>query len=455
MRAALPFPRYLHALLRPEQARGGTGVASLTAKSPTQAPSQTSYGWIVDLELWIAGKGERVRAMSSNHGNNTPAWDEPTEPARYRPPSPALPPLPPPAFAPGTTPMPRRPDVYPYPPAPSRPTRSARTRRPLRYALLIGLVVILVLGALVFHRLYDFGAAISPEGPLTSQIGYTSGSTRINVLVLGYGGGTHPGADLTDSLMVMSLAPGDHATTLISVPRDLWVQVPPNSGQYEKINTAYQDGLDNGFGGAPAGRIAGGNEAANKVSDVLGIPVNYWLTIDFTGFRDLVDALGGVDITVPTAFTAQYPANDDPTVNPAWKTISFTTGPQHMDGERAIEYARARYVTAPLSEGSDFARSARQQLLLRAILARARSISAWPGLTGALDALQRSIYTNLSLADLFFFMQKLNFTKAAHLGLSNQNVLVDATSSDGQDILLPQNGDWAVIRQYVAAGLAS
>jgi polyisoprenyl-teichoic acid--peptidoglycan teichoic acid transferase len=255
--------------------------------------------------------------------------------------------------------------------------------------------------------------------------------------------------------MVMSLAPGDHATTLISVPRDLWVQVPPNSGQYEKINAAYEDGLDDGFGGQPAGRIAGGAEAANKVGDVLGIPVQYWLTIDFTGFRDLVDALGGVDIAVPTAFTAQYPVNDDPSINAGWKTITFATGQQHMDGERAIEYARARYVTAPASEGTDFARSTRQQLLIRAILSRVRSISAWPGLTGALDALQRSIYTNLSLADLFLFMQKLDFTSAAHVGLSNQNVLTDATSSDGQAILLPRNDDWAAIQRYVAANLAN
>ena len=399
--------------------------------------------------------------MPSSQGNDTPSWDAPTQPGRYPPPTPAIPPLSPPPLAPGTTPLPMtlRPYSGPYPGAsPSYYPAGAPTpprRHILRNILLVALAVILVLGALLVHRLYDFGTAISPQGPLSSQTSYIASSSRINVLVLGYGGGSHPGANLTDSMMVMSLAPGDHATSLISVPRDLWVQVPPDSGQYEKINAAYEDGVDNGFDGTPTGRIAGGNEAANKVSDVLGIPVQYWLTIDFTGFRDLVDALGGVDINVPTAFTAQYPVNDDPSINAGWKTISFTTGQQHMDGERAIEYARARYVTAPASEGTDFARSARQQLLIHAILARARSITAWPGLTGALDALQRSIYTNLSLADLFLFMQKLNFTNAAHIGLSDQNVLVDATSADGQAILLPQNGNWNSIRQYVAANLAS
>ncbi|MFI5272669.1 MAG: LCP family protein, partial [Ktedonobacterales bacterium] len=273
---------------------------------------------------------------------------------------------------------------------------------------------------------------------------------RTNLVVLGYGGAGHDGAYLTDSLLVISLNPADSATTLVSVPRDLWVQVPPNSGQYGKINTAYQDGLLRGYGGLPAGRDAGGMEAAQKVSDVLGMSVPYFLTIDFSGFRDLVDALGGVDINVPTAFTANYPRNDDPRIDAGWKTIHFNTGQQHMTGEQAIEYARARYVLSPASEGTDFARSVRQQLLLRAILSRARAISAWPRLLSGADALQRSLYTNLSLLELTQLSRKLDLTHAAHAGLTNDNVLVDAQTSDGQDILLPANGDWNAVRQYVA-----
>ena len=396
-------------------------------------------------------------------------WNTPTAPGSRRASdtSPAIPALPERhPFDQRTLPLPTRqtppgaavvapPTVPPiiHPAAPR--TKNLRRRRIIRYSLLTTLGILLLLTALLLHRLYDFGVAISPEGPLSTQTGYMSGSSRVNVLVLGYGGGQHDGAYLTDSLMVMSLIPDDQATTLISVPRDLWVQVPPSSGQYAKINTAYQDGLFNGYAGQPAGRVAGGDEAAQKVSDVLGMPVSFWITIDFSGFRTLVDALGGVDITVPTAFKANYPANDDPKIDASWKVISFATGPQHMNGERAIEYARARYVISPASEGSDFARSARQQLLIRAILGRARSISAWPGLNGALDALQRSLYTNLSLADLVRFTQKLDFTNAAHIGLTNQNVLVDAQSNDGQDILLPTNGDWNAIRQFVATGLKS
>jgi LCP family protein required for cell wall assembly len=393
-----------------------------------------------------------------------PAWDLPTDPGGPG----ALPPLPrtwtPPrgpvpygeaGAPPGTSPLPTA-----VPPVRVRPATSppSRGRQIARVAVLTGLALALLttlLGGLALHRAYDFGRAISPEAPFSTQTGFMSGVGRVNVVVLGYGGAGHDGAYLTDSIMVASLVPGDGATTLISVPRDLWVQVPPGSGQYAKINTAYTDGLTNGFNGLPAGRLAGGAEAAAKVSEVLGITVSYWVTIDFSGFRKLVDALGGVNITVPTAFTARYPINDDPQINAGWKIIHFNTGPQHMNGEQAIEYARARYVLTPVSEGTDFARSVRQQLLVRAILSRARSISAWPGLAAATDALQGAIYTNLSITDLALFAEKLDLSHAAHIGLSNQNVLVDSQSSDGQDILLPQNGDWTVVQQYVASHLKS
>ncbi len=339
------------------------------------------------------------------------------------------------------------------PPTPPNERRRSHWRRILGISLLIATLLFVLLSGLALHRYSDFGQAISKQGPFTTQTNYMTGSGRINLLVLGYGGAGHDGAYLTDSIIVMSLIPGDHATTMISVPRDLWVQVPPNSGNYAKINAAYQDGFYNGYNGMPAGRDAGGAEAAAKVSDVLGMPITYWLTMDFEGFRQLVDALGGVDINVPTAFTAQYPANDDPSINPNWKIIHFNAGMQHMNGEQAIEYARARYVLTPASEGSDFARSVRQQLLIRAILSRARQPSAWPGLLNATNALQNAIYTNLSLTDLALFSQKLDFTHAAHIGLTEQNVLVGAQSSDGQDILLPINGDWNAIRQYVASNL--
>jgi LCP family protein required for cell wall assembly len=323
------------------------------------------------------------------------------------------------------------------------------------YILALVAILATVLAAIGIRRLSEIGGTISTQGAFTTQTGYMTGANRVNLLVLGFGGAGHDGAYLTDSMMVISVVPDTGATSMISVPRDLWVQVPPGSGGYGKLNTAFNDGMQSGYGGFGPGKVAGGAEAASKVSEILGISVSYWLTIDFSGFRDLVNALGGVDITVPVAFTANYPANDDPAINASWKTIHFNTGTQHMDGERAIEYARARYVTSPASEASDFARSARQQLLIRAILGKARQVSAWGGLNSAADAMAKTIYTNLSLVDLGLFAQRMDTTHAARIGLSDQNVLVDAQSGDGQDILQPENGDWGAIQQYVQQHLKS
>jgi polyisoprenyl-teichoic acid--peptidoglycan teichoic acid transferase len=399
-------------------------------------------------------------------------WDGPTSPlTNPPPPAPARPT--PPARPSRTQPLgvfgqgvatPGAAGVARRPRAPITTARPPKRRSGRRRLVLLTLLVIVVvvcgaLGAFA-NRALAFGSAISPQAPLSTQTGYMGGVGRVNVVVLGYGGAGHDGAYLSDSLMVMSLSPSDRATTLVSVPRDLWVQIPPNSGQYRKLNAAFADGYANGYdasatgqGQLPPGQMAGGLEAAAKVSDITGMTIPYFLTINFQGFRALVDALGGVDINVPTAFTANYPINDDPQINAGWKVIHFNTGMQHMDGEQAIEYARARYVLSPASEGTDFARSARQQLLIRAIAGRLRSPSAWPGLSNAMNALQKALYTNLSLADLTAFTLKLDLNNAAHIGISTSNVLVGATSGDGQDILLPQNGDWDAIKQYVSSHL--
>lgn len=328
-------------------------------------------------------------------------------------------------------------------PTPQRPPR----RRGRLVGCLIVLLLLCVVGgftAVTAQRVMAFGSTISTQAPLSSQTGFMGGSDRVNLLVMGYGGTGHDGAYLTDSMVVMSLMPQSHHTTLVSVPRDLWVQIPAGSGQYHKINYAYTYGSNNG-----ADAAGGGNVAAQKMSVVTGLDVKYWLTINFVGFRDFINAIGGIDVYVPDAFTAKYPANDDPNINPNWIKVHFSKGMQHMDGETAIRYARARYVLDNPAEGSDFARSARQQIMIKAALTKVKQMSTWPSLFNALTALEHAIYTNLSLADLMQFALKMDLNNAHHVGLSNQNVLVDATASDGEYILRPANNDWQAIIKYV------
>ena len=94
-------------------------------------------------------------------------------------------------------------------------------------------------------------------------------------------------------------------------------------------------------------------------------------------------------------------------------------------------------------------RSARQQIIIKAALSKVKDIGTWPHLYSALNALQHTIYTNLSLADLAEFALHMDLNGARRVGLSNQNVLVDATSNDGQYILLPANNNWQGIIDYV------
>lgn len=323
---------------------------------------------------------------------------------------------------------------------------------------LSALVLLIVVGAFTIvtaQKVLAFGSAISTQSPLSTQTGYMNTSDRVNILMMGYGGAGHDGAYLTDSLVIMSIIPSTHHTTLISVPRDLWVQYPPNSGNYTKINAIYTTAST-----ANADPVAGGAAITQKVSLVTGLTINYWMTINFAGFKKFIDAIGGIDVNVPDSFNACYPKNDDAAVDASWIKIQFNKGLQHMNGATAIEYARAREPVEVCGMGTsinqaeltDFGRSRRQQLIMQSALSKLKQWQTWPSLYGALDALKGTLYSNLSLSDLASFALKMDLNGAHRLGLSNANVLVDS-SANGQYILAPRNNDWSLITLYVKQGL--
>jgi len=311
--------------------------------------------------------------------------------------------------------------------------------RPVRkrtIGCLTAVVLVVLVGAgivNVFQHVMAFGSAISTQSPLSTQTGYMSISDRTNVLIMGYGGGSHDGANLTDSMQVISLMPQSHHTSQISVARDLWVQNPPNSGQYSKINAVYATAIAQGKTPAQAGDIA-----AQKISVVTGMPVKYWVTINFAGFKDLIDSIGGVDVNVPDSFNACYPKNDDAAVDASWIKVQFNKGMQHMDGATAIEYARAREPLAVcgmgtsenLAELTDFGRAARQQIIMKAVEDKFKQPSTWPDIYGAMKALQSTIYTNMSLADLTEFVMHMDLNDPHTAKIVLQNVVTDVIEPD-------------------------
>jgi polyisoprenyl-teichoic acid--peptidoglycan teichoic acid transferase len=177
----------------------------------------------------------------------------------------------------------------------------------------------------------------------------------------------------TDTLLLFV---GDRAlprVAMLSVPRDLWVAIP-GYGQ-ERVNAAYE--------------LGGGQTAKQTVSNLLGQPVDRYLVIGLQGVRDVVDAVGGVDITVPQAI------HDDayPTDDYGYQTVDIPAGRQHMDGDTALKYARTRH------QDSDFARTARQQQVLGAVRTAMLNPLNLPRLPSVLAAISASVKTDASPLD--------------------------------------------------------
>jgi len=201
-----------------------------------------------------------------------------------------------------------------------------------------------------------------------SQIASENG--RVNILMMGKSGADHEGADLTDTMILVSVSIGNPGVKTVSIPRDIWIpelRAKINSAYYwGKTGTQYFDSSTNG----------GGLGLAKKtVQDVTGQPIQYGAVIDFSSFKEIIDALGGVQVNVENTFTDPlYPIagheNDtcggkDPTFACRYETITFNTGLQTMDGETALKFVRSRHAEGP--EGTDIAREARQQKVINAI----------------------------------------------------------------------------------------
>lgn len=174
---------------------------------------------------------------------------------------------------------------------------------------------------------------------------------RINILLLGMGGEGHDGAYLTDTIILASIKPGEKIS-MLSIPRDLVVPIPDYG--WRKINNAnaFKEFREPGSGGEFTSQI---------ISQTFGVPINYYVRIDFDGFKKIIDDLGGIGIYVEKSFTDySYPTFDF-----KYQTVSFEKGWQIMDGETALKFVRSRHGTN--GESSDFARSKRQQKVLLAL----------------------------------------------------------------------------------------
>lgn len=262
---------------------------------------------------------------------------------------------------------------------------------------------------------------------------------RVNILFLGMGGKGHPGGQLTDTVMIASIMPEEGKVALFSLPRDLYVPIPDHN--WAKLNSAHAVGEQAKAGTGPA-------LAKQTVSDVAGIPIHYYVRIDFDGFVKLVDALGGVDITVEKAIADPfYP--DDALVG--YDPFYLKAGQRHMDGEIALKYARSRETT------SDFDRARRQQQLIGALKDKALSAGVLLNpkkLTEFLDILGTHVRTDLSAWEMERFLtlaKTLNTDQISNrvFDTASDSPLTSKTDPRAGYIIVPRSGNFDELRAEI------
>jgi anionic cell wall polymer biosynthesis LytR-Cps2A-Psr (LCP) family protein len=259
---------------------------------------------------------------------------------------------------------------------------SSRRRKPARkrvfWAVLV--VVLLLIGVFLFKSGNIFSFLWNTQ--VTKQIALKQSPERkINVLLLGVGGGTHDGPDLTDTIIFASVDSKTDKVTLVSLPRDLWM---PELNA--KVNSAYTYAEEKKPG-------SGLLYTKALIGKILNQQIDYAIKLDFDGFVKAVDIVGGLDIEVSNAFDDyQYPLNgkedsscgltEDKIASLSaeiasgsaseseafpcrYEHLHFDKGPAHMEGITALKYVRSRHALG--KEGSDFARSKRQEKVISAL----------------------------------------------------------------------------------------
>lgn len=379
-----------------------------------------------------------------------------------------------------------------------KPLKLSKSKK--KHPLLITLVLVIAVLLFLSIFLISSSGSSSVVNYIFSGNNFKSGNDRVNILLLGIAGGTHDGINLTDTIMVASYNLKTNKVYLFSIPRDLWL--PALSS---KANAVYQIGLSQKNGLGLTKTIFG---------NVLGIPVHYALRVDFRGFVKAIDAIDGIEIDVAKPFDDYlYPiqgkendmcgnteeerdfneeearklnipsgkrkilitgagqiATDSAEEDKGrkyfscrYEHISFEKGQMKMSGAVALAFVRSRHGTN--GEGSDFARSKRQQKVIEAVRGKILSLETLADAQKIADltrALGKSIDTDISVKEAVEFYKlskKLDNTYSFILDDSPKNGLSDNRKSllthppsadyGGAYVLVSQDDDFSIVQGYV------
>lgn len=287
-------------------------------------------------------------------------------------------------------------------------------------------------------------AAVVPTA--TSAPAVTPTPAPINVLLLGTDERPDEGGPMrTDTMILLSLDPSGRTLGMLSLPRDLWVPIP-GQNMTAKINTAYTLGQQNKYpGGGP-------QLAKDTVSSFIGRPVDYYVRVNFDGFREIIDLIGGVDLNVP------YTIHDEeyPTENYGVETFDLAAGLQHLDGETALKYARTRH------GDSDYSRARRQQDIIRAVANKVLNAGMIPQLLSKAPQLlvsaQNTVQTDIPIptgVEMAKLVDSSSMREIRQLVLDS-HYGEETYSSDGQWILMPDRSQVRVaLEQFFSPAAAA
>jgi len=344
--------------------------------------------------------------------------------------------------------------------------------RIVKWTLIVIGILVLVGGGYLAYKAINAGTSVfsgnlidvfTKNDPLKQD-----SNGRSNFLIFGTAeddeGGTHDGPFLTDSIMVLSVDQEKKNAYMLSLPRDLWVEYaePCSAGYQGKINATFACGSNGG-----EDEKAGAKALSDKVGEVVGLDMHYYVHLNFTAVVDAVDAVGGVDVTIDSP---------DPRGildrNFDWKCqyrcyyVNYKNGENvHLDGEHALALARARNAAGGYGlPNGNFDREKNQQKVIKALREKALSAGTLTNLgavTGLVDALGNNLRTNIETKEIRTLMDvatKINSDNIISLSLNEEGESLVTTGMYGpQSIVRPILGllDYSAIQDYVKKNMAS
>lgn len=336
-----------------------------------------------------------------------------------------------------------------------------KTRKPRRWkkwlkrTLITLLVLLLATGVWLGFKAYRNSSKLGTDLWSLFDNSKLKGEDRghVNILLAGNSADDpgHGGAELTDSIMLISVNTTNDTATVLSIPRDLYVNIPDYG--YSKINAAYVYGENDKFkqNGYPDG---GMGLLQKTVSEKFGVPIDYYALVNYSAFRDAVNAVGGIEVTIDS----QDPRGlYDPYAN-----LKLPNGTVKLNGQTALNLSRARG-DGPGSYGfpqSDFDRTQNQRKMLLALRTKAQSAGVLtnPIKVGNLfDAGGDNVKTDLSLGNMRRLakitnnIQNQNIRSASLNDANGVNLLKSYTAPGGQSALIPAAGlnDFSKIQAYL------